>query len=228
MADKKISLTNLDKIIKWNKEDDVRTVQFEIGENEFVDVQVKHTISMTDMSEFVDIVADSVFVTTENGEEIYDPSKYYFAYGLCFIEYYTNLKLNIGFDRFCDMEYCSKIMSKLKEQASSAQLCDIDDSIYNAIEFRKQMALSGERVRLQYITEQLDKALPMLEQNASLLAGVKPEDMTAAVQTLGNMDETKLAQEVLRVQDSKVVDNVIEMQKAKKPRARKKKTEDVD
>lgn len=222
-TDKRISINNLDKMLNATTGDNVVTVPVDIGGGEVIDVHVKTTISFDEMESFVDVVADAVFVE-EGGETVYFPTRYRSAFALSFLGFFTDLKIEIGMERLVNLMYATGIYDELVSAASQAQLRAIEDDIYNAIEFRKQTILSGERIKLNYLMEQMDKMMPMLEQNAGLLAGMSQEDLTKAVQAMGNMDEGKLAKAALKEQEGKV----IEMPNPKKASPRKKKTDDVD
>lgn len=222
-TEKRISINNLDKMLNAAAGDNVVTVPIDVGDGETVDVHVKKTISFDEMGSFVDVVADAVFVE-ENGETVYSPARYRSAFALSFFQFFTDLKIEMGLERLVGLMYGTGIYDELVSAASQAQLRAIEDDIFSAIEFRKQTVLSGERIKLNYLLEQMDKMMPMLEQNAGLLAGMSQEDLTKAVQAMGNMDEGKLAKAVLAEQEGKV----IEMPKPKKISTRKKKISDVD
>lgn len=219
-TDKRISINNLDKMLTFAAVDNVVTVPVDIGDGDTVDVHVKKTISFDEMELFVDVVADSVFVEMD-GETVYSPTRYRSAFALSFFQFYTDLKIEMGLERLVSLMYATGIYDELVSAASQAQLRAVEDDIFSAIEFRKQTVLSGERIKLNYLLEQMDKMMPMLEQNAGLLAGMSQEDLTKAVQAMGNMDEGKLAEAVLAEQEGKV----IEMPKPKKTSTRKKKTD---
>lgn len=222
---KQVSLNKLDDIIKYKcKSNNSTIVQLHISDSETIDVDIKSVISFEDMEQFVDIVADSVFVSDESGEMVYVPTRYHTAFALCFLSYFSNLKINMGLERLVALMYATGIYDELVSAANQAQLRAIEDDIFSAIEFRKQTVLSGERIKLNYLLEQMNKMMPMLEQNAGLLAGMSQEDLTKAVQAMGNMDEGKLAKAVLAEQESKV----IEMPKPKKASSRKKESPVVD
>lgn len=222
-TDKRISINNLDKMLDAATGDNVVTIPVDIGSGEVVDVHVKKTISFDEMELFVDVVADSVFVETDE-DTVYSPTRYRSAFALSFFQFFTDLKIEMGLERLVGLMYATGIYDELVSAANQAQLRAIEDDIYNAIEFRKQTILSGERIKLNYLLEQMDKMMPMLEQNAGLLAGMSQEDLTKAVQAMGNMDEGKLAKAVLKEQEGKV----IELPKPKKASTRKKKADNVN
>lgn len=222
-TEKRISINSLDKMLAASTGDNVVTIPVDIGSGEVVDVHVKKTISFDEMELFVDVVADSVFVD-EDGETVYSPTRYRSAFALSFFQFYSDLKIEMGQERLVGLMYGSGIYDELVSAASQAQLRDLKNAIDSAISFRKRTILSGERIKLNYLMEQMDKMMPMLEQNAGLLAGMSQEDLTKAVQAMGNMDEGKLAKAVLKEQEGKV----IEMPKSKKASTRKKKANDVD
>lgn len=222
-TEKRISINNLDKMLAASAGDNVVTVPVSIGEGETIDVHVKKTISFDEMELFVDVVADSVFAEAD-GDTVYAPTRYRSAFALSFLQFFSDLKIQIGLERLVGLMYSTGIYDELVSAASQAQLLALEDDIGKAIEFRKQTVLSGERIKLNYLIEQMDKLTPMLEQNAGLLAGMSQEDLTKAVQAMGNMDEGKLTKAVLAEQEGKV----IEMPKPKKTSTRKKKTDDVD
>lgn len=222
-TDKRVSINNLDKMLNASTGDNVVTVPIDIGDGETVDVHVKKTISFDEMESFVDVVADAVFVE-ENGETAYSPTRYRSAFALSFLGFFSDIKIEIGLERLVKLMYATGIYDELVSAANQSQLRAIEDDIFSAIEFRKQTVLSGERIKLNYLLEQMDKMMPMLEQNARLLAGMGQEDLTKAVQAMGNMDEGKLAKAVLKEQEGKV----IEMPKPKKAGTRKKKADDVN
>lgn len=223
-TEKRISINNLDKMLAAAPlVDSVSVIPIDIGNDETVNVHVKHAISFDEMELFVDIVADSVFVE-EDGETVYSPTRYRSAFALSFFQFFTDMKIEMGLDRLVGLMYSSGIYNELVSVASQNQIRAIEDDIFNAIEFRKQTILSGERIKLNYLMEQMDKMMPMLEQNAGLLAGMSQEDLTKAVQAMSNMDEGKLAKAVLKEQESKV----IEMPKPKKTSSRKKEPSVVD
>lgn len=217
-TEKRISINNLDKMLGVAAGDNVVTVPIDIGDGETVDVHVKKTISFDEMESFVGVVADAVFVE-ENGETVYSPTRYRSAFALSFLGFFSDIKIEIGLERLVGLMYGTGIYDELVSAASQAQLRALEDDIYNAIEFRKQTILSGERIKLNYLLEQMDKMMPMLEQNAGLLANMSQDDLAKAVQALGNMDEGKLAKAVFKEQEGKV----IETPKAKKASTRKRK-----
>lgn len=221
-TEKRVSINNLDKMLQTASGDNVTAVPVDIGKGETIDVHVKKTISFDEMELFVDVVADSVFVETD-GDTVYSPTRYRSAFALSFFQFFTDLKIEMGLERLVGLMYATGIYEELISTVNQAQLLAIEKDICNAVEFRKQTVLSVERIKLNYLIEQLDKMMPMLEQNAGLLAGMSQEELTKAVQAMGNMDEGKLAKAVLKEQEGKV----IETPKPKKAGARKKKTDDV-
>lgn len=224
-AEKKISINKLDTLLTAEKAKCSETkITYDI-DGEDVDILVKRSIPLSEMQAFVENVAENVFMEDEaTGETVYAPALRDIAWGLNFIAYFTNLKVEVGAERVVDMMYATGLFNRIEDAADAIQLRAIEVAINSAIEFRKQTILSGERIKLNYLLEQLDKAMPMLEQNANLLAGMRQEDLTKAVQAIGNMDEGKLAKAVLKEQEGKV----IEMPKPKKTSTRKKKPSDVD
>lgn len=220
-TEKRVSINTLDKMLLSAAGDNVAVVPIDIGGGESIDVHVKKTISFDEMELFVDVVTDSVFVGG-NGETVYFPTRYRSAFALSFFQFFTDLKIEMGMERLVGLMYATGIYNELVSAASPAQLRAIEDDIRDAIEFRRQTTLSGERIKLNYLMEQMDKMVPALEQNAGLLAGMSQEDLVKAVQAMGNMDEGKLTKAVLAEQEGKV----IEMPKPKKAGARKK-TDDV-
>jgi len=224
-TEKKVSINKLDALLATEKAKyEGSKFTYDI-DGEAVDILVKQSISLAEMQAFVDNVAENVFMEDEDtGEVTYAPALYETAFALNFVVYFTNLKVEMGAERVIDLLYATNILPKMMRSVNEEQLRDMQIAINSAIEFRKQTILSGERIKLNYLIEQMDKLMPMLEQNAGLLAGMSQEDLTKAVQTMGNMDEGKLAKAVLAEQEGKV----IEMPKPKKTSTRKKKTDDVD
>lgn len=203
-TEKRVSINNLDKMLAVAPlVDSVSVIPIDIGNDETVNVHVKNTISFDEMELFVDIVADSVFVE-EDGETVYSPTRYRSAFALSFLQFFSDLKIEIGLERLVKLMYATGIYDELVSAANQSQLRAIEDDIFSAIEFRKQTVLSGERIKLNYLLEQMDKMMPMLEQNAGLLAGMSQEDLTKAIQAMGNMDEGKLAKAVLKEQEGDV------------------------
>ncbi len=246
-TEKKISFNKMDDILKGlTKDNGVRTIPCHLSNGEALDIHVKSVISIEDMGAFVVNLVDNLFAVNDAGEEEYRSYLYRPIFALNILQAYTDVKVDTNTDRLRAILYDTGLYNTIVGMIDVDQLYDLDVAIKEAIEFRKQTILSGEHIKLNYLIEQIDKALPLLEQNAGLLAGMDQEDLTKAIRAMGNMDEGKMVKAMLKEQEGTishpgsevyaplqpgelvVPNNVVEMPKPKKASTRKKKASDVD
>ena len=82
---KKMSVNKMDKIIKANKAQP-KVVEFDIGEDEKVELTIDPNISMVNYMKMVNDIADAVFT-----DGVYAPAVFEFASGYFKLVYYTNI-----------------------------------------------------------------------------------------------------------------------------------------
>lgn len=202
MADKKLSISKLDKLIKNQECEPVKTINYEIAGDESIEIPVKTYIKFTDMLAMVDGIVSTVFPTDDTGETRYVPVVYEYAKALHYIEYFCpTLKIEIGADRAFAMLYGSQIMRDIYKAINPAQYNAIEDAIESAIAYKLSILASGERSKIEKVTDQIEAAGQALETLTKQFEGIDQAKMQAAFDNLSVITPKELADAVVDINE---------------------------
>ena len=193
--EKKFSTTKLDKLIKDQAMDAV--AHYSVNGQD-TGIIVKYSLFPIDVIRFVNDVVDDVFFLDDNGRISYFASVRKASIDARFLQYFTNVKTDIGADRISALSYQSPIMCELQRLVSRKQWCDILDAINDAIEYRKREILSAEHEKLMAVTVQLDKAAEAFTKLTELFGSeIGTDQIKRVFDNLSNMDEEKFTRSVI-------------------------------
>lgn len=202
MTDKKLSFNKLDTLLKSQQEPFVKTIKYEIGEDETIEIPVKTYIKFTDMLAMVDGIVSTVFPTDENGETRYVPAVYEYAKALHYIEYFCpTLKTEIGADRAYAMLYGSQIMRTIYKQINPAQYNAIEEAIESAIAYRLSTLASGERAKIEKATAQIESAGQAFETLVKQFEGIGEDKMQAVIENIAKFTPKEMAGAVVDINE---------------------------
>jgi phage baseplate assembly protein W len=201
MADKKLSISKLDKLLKAKQNESVKLIKYEIGE-ESIEIPVKTYIKFTDMLAMVDGIVSTVFPADDSGETRYVPAVYEYAKALHYIEYFCpTLKIDIGADRAFAMLYGSQIMRDIYKAINPAQYNAIEDAIESAIAYKLSVLTTGERSKIEKATAQIEAAGQALEALTEQFSGIGEDKMQAAIENIATFTPEKMANAVVNINE---------------------------
>lgn len=200
MSNPKLSLAKIDKIIKHEKINDINTINYKIDEKVY-EITVKSYISFSDMLSFVDGVVNTIFPIGDDGFEHYVPALLEYAKALHYIEYCTNLKVELGSDRVYTMLFGSDIMRTIYKQISPTQYNAIEDAIESAIAHKLAVLQVGEQAKIADATDKIDQAARALEAFSKQFEGIDQNKMQAAFDNLAEITPKDLTGAVIDIRD---------------------------
>lgn len=183
----KLSLAKLDKIIKSEQYAPVTTIKYEI-DGVPVEIAVKKYIDFGDMLGLVNGVVESVFDIDKDGQEHYLPELLDYAMSQHFIEYFTNLKIELGASRVFSLVYGTEIMENIAAEISKKQVSHIAKAVDSAVSHRLAMIISGERAKLVDATKKIEEASNALVVISEQFSGIGDDKLQAAFDNLAKLD----------------------------------------
>lgn len=203
MADKKLSISKLDKLLKAEQDESVKTIKYEF-QGESIEIPVKTYIKFTDLLAMVDGIVSTVFPTDDTGETRYVPAVYEYAKALHYIEYFCpTLKIDLGADRAYAMLYGSQIMCDIYKVINPAQYNAIEDAIESAIAHKLSVLVSGERSKIEKATAQLEAAGQAFKVLVEQFESIGEDKMQAAIENIATFTPEKMASAVVDINEIK-------------------------
>lgn len=202
MAEKKLSLKKLDSIIKSTQSPVINTIKYAFGEETY-EITVKRYIDFSSTLGFVSGVVDSVFPVADDGTTHYAPEILDYVKALHYIEYFSNLKVELGASRVYAMLYSTEIMRDIYKLISSVQYNSLEDAIDSAIAHKLAILQSGEQAKIAEATDKIDKASQALENLTNQFDGFDQNTMQAAFNNLATIEPKDLAGAVIDIRDKK-------------------------
>ncbi|MPL95086.1 hypothetical protein SDC9_41249 [bioreactor metagenome] len=201
MADKKLSISKLDKLLKAKQSEPVNLIKYEF-EQETIEIPVKRYINLDETIGFVNGIVNSVFQIDDDGNEFYAPEILDYAKALHYIEYFCpTLKLELGSDRVFSMLYSTEIMRDIYKHISPAQYNHLEDSIDAAIAYKLSILASGERSKIEKAITQIEAAGQALEALTAQFSGIDEEKMQAAIENIATLSPEKMVGAVVDIRD---------------------------
>ena len=198
MADKKLSISKLDKLLKAVQDEPIKVIKYEIDGDESIEIPVKTYIKFSDMLGMVDGIVSTVFPADDNGETRYVPAVYEYAKALHYIEYFCpTLKIGIGADRAYATLYNSQIMRTIYKQINPAQYNAIEDAIESAIAYKLSVLAAGEHSKIEKATAQIEAAGQAFEALITQFGNISDDKMQAAIENIAKFTPNELVNAVV-------------------------------
>lgn len=198
---KLLSFTKFDKILKAEQHDIVTPIKYEI-DDEVVEIHVKKYIDFNSMMSFVDGVVGAVFFDSDDGETHYVPAILEYAKTLNYIEYFTNLKTEMGSERVFKLMYNTTIHTDILNNISQSQRQHLEVAIDEAVKYRRDVLISGEKAKLADATNKIDQAAQALEALANQFQGIGDDKIKLAFDKFAEIDTNDLVGAVINIRDA--------------------------
>jgi hypothetical protein len=183
---KRVSINALDKV--WKEEFTNTTTQIWHG----VEFEVKRTIGMTEMLEFVDDVTKSCF--QENGGFL--PEVIEFAVRSNLVLKYTNLSLPDALEHRYALLYETDLVDVIQDAIDQNQFIEIHQAVYDKVEHLCRTNAIEVQNRLGRVVTAFESVQEQLEQTFS---GISQEDVTNLTKALtgGGFDADQVVRSYL-------------------------------
>jgi len=159
------------------------------------EIAVRRTISLSEMMEFVDAVADAC--VDENGE--YYPQFRFGIFRVYMVMYYTNIALDGDLNDRYMFVYSSPLFDAIMEHIDGGQINSIQVAIDNKIRYITD-------VNIRKFNDGVKEMLNVVGSLKSSFSGITAEELSGALKALSNMetvDEAKLVQAVADIKSKK-------------------------
>lgn len=208
---KELSMTKLDRIIKSKSIEKTSTILYNIDGDTF-EIEVKHTIPMTEMIELVNSIVDNLFVAGGNGELVYTPARFDLALAANLLKRYTNLKGELGEARLVAIVYGSSIMDDIKTKIGVRQLNDIEKYVCQLRDSILASIRSAQEAKLNDMAAKLDLAIEAMNSMTNTFASVDQETMQSVIENLSRIEPSQLVKAVSENTAEPKADNIIPIQ----------------
>lgn len=200
MANKKLSLTRLDKIIKSKQSPATSTIKYEI-DGEPYDIEVNRYINLEELRGMVNGIVNGVFFLLDDGTEEYMPELLEYVKALHYISYFTNIKVDLGIDRIFSMLYSTDVMQDIYEAIDVIQYQNIENAIENSISHRLAMIEAGEREKIAAATEQIEKAANAFKTLNDQFSVIGEDKFKLLIDRLSGLDEKAIIKVISDTKD---------------------------
>lgn len=134
------------KIMKTANVDEITPVNITFGTGESaIEIPVRKYLSLRERVEFVNTVADSVFMTNENGDEIYVPALEDFAQAYATVSFFTPIEMPEEGEAAWEFIVRTSIHKYVRRVAEN-EFRALDQAVYDEIEFRKERILKRSKL----------------------------------------------------------------------------------
>lgn len=188
---KKISINTMDKIVKEMRN------PVEVFEWQGIEVTVTKTLSLTQMLEFVNNVAESCF-TADSGK--YMPEVKDFVIKSNVLEMYANFNLPSNLDHRYEIIYNTDVFEAVLDKINETQFKEMLNAIEHKLDNMAQANIEQINRQMSEIYANLDN---MQEQFANIFDGIDSSDMSKLVSALagGKFDEEKIVDMYINKKD---------------------------
>ena len=188
---KKISINTMDKIVKEMSN------PVEVFEWQGIEVTVTKTLSLTQMLEFVNNVAESCF-TADSGK--YMPEVKDFVIKSNVLEMYANFNLPSNLDHRYEIIYNTDVFEAVLNKINETQFKEMLNAIEHKLDNMAQANIEQINRQMNEIYANLDN---MQEQFANIFDGIDSSDMSKLVSALagGKFDEEKIVDMYINKKD---------------------------
>lgn len=185
---KKVSINTMDKIVKENK---VENATFEWNG---ATVEVKRTLSFTDLLKLVQVICASCF-TNDTGE--YLPEARELATRAGVMDAYTNVRLPDNIDHKYEILFGTDIYEKVVQYIDRMQFGTLLNCIDEKLDYLAEANIIMVRKQM---SDAMQKFEQMIDQTTELFSGVNAEDLkkvSKAIAEHGVPDEKKIMEAYL-------------------------------
>lgn len=194
---KKVNRISVAKFEKAVSKDNVVFVPLDGVED--VDIEITKSISLQNMIEFVENVAESC-VDMESGE--YTPQVRDFAIKRELLTKYANFTMPNNIEKQYEFIYGSNVVDVVLQNINQLQFQEIVSSIDRKVKFMLDCVTS---ISASNTVKLLNKLDTITEQNTAMFDSLQGEDIASVfsnINAIANMDEKKLARAVKEIQSS--------------------------
>lgn len=202
--DSKVSINNVDKYLKGVGIEYTTLPYFiEDPENVVMEIKVKSRLTFVEMTEMIRTAADAVFFDVD-GEETYRPEFEEVAKANAILIYVANFKEEMSISRVHDLMYAG-VVANIISHWNTQQFDDFEASFRRCVNYRKDVLIAGERVKLMQMSEQLDKAISAMQVISDAYSDIDSARLQEVVDALSGMSELSLAEAVVDARDNDFV-----------------------
>lgn len=194
---KKVNRISVAKFEKAVSKDNVVFIPLDGVED--VNIEITKSISLQNMIEFVENVAESC-VDMESGE--YTPQVRDFAIKRELLTKYANFTMPNNIEKQYEFIYGSNVVDVVLQNINQLQFQEIVSSIDRKVKFMLDCVTSISASNTVKLLNKLDS---IAEQNTAMFDSLQGEDIASVfsnINAIANMDEEKLARAVKEIQSS--------------------------
>lgn len=194
---KKVNRISVAKFEKAVSKDNVVFIPLDGVED--VNIEIIKSISLQNMIEFVENVAESC-VDMESGE--YTPQVRDFAIKRELLTKYANFTMPNNIEKQYEFIYGSNVVDVVLQNINQLQFQEIVSSIDRKVKFMLDCVTSISASNTVKLLNKLDS---IAEQNTAMFDSLQGEDIASVfsnINAIANMDEEKLARAVKEIQSS--------------------------
>jgi len=190
--EKKVSVTVFEKTVNDNYSENTTTIDWN-----GVEVDIKPTLSLQEMLLFVNEVADSCFIESESGTEMYMPELFDFALKCAVVEIYSNITLPSNTEKRYELLYKCKVYEDILDRVDIGQFERMVHAIHKKIDYKIKVTASGVEARINSFINELNNIGNGINE---IFSGVSKEDVSALMNSMTNMgiDEDKLIKAIYK------------------------------
>ena len=198
---KNLSMTKLDKAIKAAAAKSA-TVSIMKNDEESIDVEVRHTISLAEMSQLVQTATDNLFVEYEDGYVEYKPELEEISIAANVLAYYTNLKDDLDNDRLVSLVYGTNIYETICAHIDSRQLDRINWAVVDLTRHRLEEVRNAQRAAIAKATAQIEAAGEAFRVLNEQFEAVGPDMLKALIEKFESADTDQIIKAVVASHDN--------------------------
>lgn len=182
----KVSANKIKDIVKNTVCDNV-VVDYKYGDAT-TQINIKRSINTSDFYDFVNVVSESCLLSDENGYTTFSPLRLDYAYGLCIITFFTNLKTDIDVDIMWNLVINTDFVNFVENYIPNHIVSKIKNAIKLKTEYIKEELLSAEKIEVHRTISEIDK---MSEVTRSFYEKFKDVDINGVIDTAKKIADNK-------------------------------------
>lgn len=188
-------ISPLEKIYNSIDDNNIVLLPFEISDNETIELSIKKNLSLEEMLQFTDLVANNVF--DENRE--YIPVIYNICKNIAILKFYLygNLDFKIDDSFIIQLSYNSELIKQIESVINKNQYNDLLIATSNKTEFIKQLHLSTERELLQKSIHEAERIYEMYNALLDQFKDINIKDGFDMLRNISSKREEIFVQDVL-------------------------------
>lgn len=189
------------------KNDDTFKVTLPIG----VEVEIKNTMTLEEKTAFIDRVLGGVFIGED--EDFY-PEYVEPIFQISILQMLTDIPVfedeggeNVDIEKTYKLCKVLNLQREVDDVKFIGLVSELDDLLYEKINYKKDIILAGERKKLEYIRQEMENGIAMINGIA--------ENLLDTIKETGDLDEytselSKLNDSIQNMDEDKLVDSILE------------------